>query len=355
MFPSTLAACSSLMDRALRGIRLLADAADCRLLLFPGVGSAEDVFGTAPTTAGPNVPFPHAGDHRRAAPGSAETFLDGSISGLILAAPAFDPLPAGLARAGLPVVVLSAALAPTPSGCGAVHLDERETAHLALNHLWSLGHRRIACLTLPLANGATPRAEDPGLARLMDPLEIPPVPATARSFFYTVTRQRLQHYAAWMRRRQAYDPALIGSLGTWDSHEYLQRLLAGWAALPAERRPTAVFCTQEGMGHAVLAAAHAVGLSVPRDLSVVSVDTEASAMAHAEVPVTCVEIPGERMGEEAIRLLSDMFRARYLARREAARHPDGAAPDTSDWLDCSTRSVYATRLIHRASTAPPAR
>jgi DNA-binding LacI/PurR family transcriptional regulator len=351
VFPSALAACSGLMERALRGIRLFADEADCRLLLFPNASPDEDVFGTASVSA-----ETRSGDQSgaRTATMGADTFLDGSISGLILAAPALDPLPAGLARAGLALVVLAASDAHTPEGCGVVHLDERETAHLALGHLWSLGHRRIACLTLPLVTGGNGQRSAPGNRRLIDPLEIPGPPSAARSFVNTVTQQRLQHYAAWMDQRQAYDPALVGSLGTWDSHEYLQRLLAGWRALPGDRRPTAVFCTQEGMGHAVLAAAHAIGLSVPHDLSIVAVDTEAGAMGYADVPITCVEIPGERMGEEAISLLSEMFRARFLAHREAARHAGGggaAPPDPSPWMDSSTRAVHATRIIRRASSA----
>jgi len=77
---------------------------------------------------------------------STDAFLDGRIDGILYHANTHtDPneRPARLASAGLPTVLLTRSR-DLPDGCGTVYIDENSTANLAMEHLWDLGHRRIA-------------------------------------------------------------------------------------------------------------------------------------------------------------------------------------------------------------------
>ncbi|MEU9796816.1 LacI family DNA-binding transcriptional regulator [Streptomyces sparsogenes] len=75
--------------------------------------------------------------------------------------------------------------------------------------------------------------------------------------------------------------------------------------VPAERRPTAVFCYNDRVAAGVLHAAARLGIAVPGELSVVGYDDQEHMAAYLDPPLTTVALPHRAMGEAAARLLLD--------------------------------------------------
>jgi LacI family transcriptional regulator len=214
-------------------------------------------------------------------------FLDGRVDGILLRAE--DNVRAvPLAAAGMPIVLVTRSL-EIPDGCGAAWADEAQTVHLALEHLWELGHRRIAHIAGPLG----PRAlEQAGLT------------AVKIVTGADIAVRRWEAYRAWMRARRSEDPALIAYPQAWSAPlagPYLQ----GWRRL--ERPPTAVFCSNDAQALDVIAAARLLGLRLPEDLSVVGVDNSHEAR-DADPPLTSVEVPMDAVGREAMRAVLRLIR-----------------------------------------------
>jgi DNA-binding LacI/PurR family transcriptional regulator len=88
-----------------------------------------------------------------------------------------------------------------------------------------------------------------------------------------------------------------------------------------------------------MSAARGIGLSVPRDLSVVGFD-DVGVAAHVEPPLTTVHQPIRQKGAEAARLL-----LAGIERRERDATGAGDAP--------TERLRLPTRLVVRGSTATP--
>ncbi|HZP82047.1 MAG TPA: LacI family DNA-binding transcriptional regulator [Chthonomonadaceae bacterium] len=211
---------------------------------------------------------------------SCAAFLDGRIDGLLLHA--HDNARAvPLAAAGMPTVLLTRSL-QLPEGCGAVWADEAQTVRLALEHLWSLGHRRIAHVAGPV--GAQ---ETSGL------------PADENTGREDIALRRLEGYCAWMRERQRHDPALIAYAQAWAAPQAAQYLQV-WRSLA--QPPTAVFCANDAQARDIIAAAQRMGWRVPEELSVVGVDNSHEAR-DCDPPLTSVEVPIDAVGREALRAL----------------------------------------------------
>ncbi|GGQ55281.1 LacI family DNA-binding transcriptional regulator [Streptomyces flaveolus] len=83
-------------------------------------------------------------------------------------------------------------------------------------------------------------------------------------------------------------------------HEGALRLLD---SVPADRRPTAVFCYNDRVAAGVLHAATRLGIDVPGELSVVGYDDQEHMAAFLSPPLTTVALPHREMGEAAARLL----------------------------------------------------
>lgn len=209
-------------------------------------------------------------------------FLDGRVDGMLLRAPD-NTRAVKLAEAGMPTILPTRSLA-IPDGCGAVWADDAQAAHLALEHLWELGHRRIAHIAGPV------EAQEIDLTKSIDAKN------TAAS---DIALQRMNGYIAWMQERQSYDPALIAYAGAWSAPQAV-RFLQAWRAL--DRPPTAVFCTNDAQALDVIAAAQRMGLRVPEELSVVGVDNSNEARDY-DPPLTSVEAPMDAVGRESMRAL----------------------------------------------------
>ncbi|MBW8872130.1 MAG: LacI family DNA-binding transcriptional regulator [Leifsonia sp.] len=195
----------------------------------------------------------------------------------------------------IPFVVVDPAGDPPPEvpAIGATNWAGGVTA---TRHLLALGHRRIAAIGGPEELMCS-RARIAGYHSALQEAGVPVAPDAVRS-------------AAFSR-----------AAGEQEARRLLE----------AAERPTAIVCGNDMQALGVYDAAFALGLDVPRDLSVVGFDDAPSA-AWARPPLTTIHQPLQKMAEEATR----------LALRLRAGEVD------------STRLELATTLIERGSTAPPA-
>lgn len=245
----------SFLERMWRGIMTAADAADYSLLHYP-CSVRESV--------------------------SCDAFLDGRVDGLLLSAED-NARAIRLAAAGMPTVLLTRSI-DVPEGCGAVWADETQTLALALGHLWSRGHRRIAYVSGPVGKRAGEERENSRQAA-------------------DIAVRRLEAFAEWMREHDALNPALIAFPQAWSAPS-AATTLEKWKQLPDP--PTAVVCANDAQALDVIAAARGLGLSVPGDLSVVGVDDSPEGRFNHPA-LTSVEIPMEAVGAAAVEALLRML------------------------------------------------
>ncbi len=145
---------------------------------------------------------------------------------------------------GIPVVVIEG---DAGDGIPRIELDNREAQRQAAAHLKSLGHERVAIVTLPIRAGWQ-----------RGPL------SAAESITIDVTRERLAG-----ARDVFPDAAAFAAAGSFID----EGLHAGRALLadPAAR-PTAIIAQSDLLAAGVIRAAEEAGLRVPEDLSVTGFD-----------------------------------------------------------------------------------
>lgn len=97
--------------------------------------------------------------------------------------------------------------------------------------------------------------------------------------------------------------------------------------------PTAIFCGNDEMAAGVYKVAHELGISVPRDLSVIGFDNSATA-EQLWPPLTSVRLP--------VRELGQMAAAKLFGKQEKKKHSEGEVTEV------------IPKLIIRESTAAPA-
>jgi LacI family transcriptional regulator len=174
-----------------------------------------------------------------------------------------------------------------------VDVDNEAGARLAVEHLISLGHRRIACVVFDLA--------------------------------YTSARERLAGYRAAIRDAGIKpDPNLIAETGyrVSDAREAAARLLNN-------QEFTAVFAAADLTAAAVLGAVRATGRRIPDDISLVGFD-DIPLAEFLDPPLTTIRVPANQVGEAVGRALLD----RLAGNRE------------------STRTILPVELITRSSVSP---
>jgi len=240
---------------------------------------------------------------------SIDAFLDGRVDGMLFHGSFLDQRQRQerVVLAGMPVVLLTRSLG-LPEGCGAAYADEEQVIRLALDHLHSLGHRRIAHLAGPVG----------------------PRPGTdIVSIRADIALQRLNAYTRQLEALGTFDPDLVGYADEWsDEDGKVAATVAAWYALPEP--PTAIVCANDSLAVAALDAATALGWSVPEALSVVGIDDSVEAR-DAAVPLTSVAIPVEEIGREGIRCLLRLI---------------GGEP-----VEACRVALPVTQLVVRASTA----
>jgi LacI family transcriptional regulator len=200
-----------------------------------------------------------------------------------------------LQRMGYPFVVVDPRV-PLDEGIPAVSAAHASGARAAVEHLLSLGHRRIAVITGPPA--------------------------------WMASTERLNGYRGALAAAGVMpDPALVAE----STFEIASGETAARGLLALPDRPTAIFAFNDNAAVGTLRAARDLGLRVPEDLSVVGFDDSEQA-AIVTPALTTVRQPLAEMGRMAVSLLLRLLENQRVE---------------------ALNVELATRLVVRSSTAAP--
>jgi DNA-binding LacI/PurR family transcriptional regulator len=198
-----------------------------------------------------------------------------------------------LRRRKLPLVGVD----QTPvKGTAHVNVDDREGARAAAQHLLDLGHRRIDILTLGYGDRS---------AFVDDPL------ATRNNF---AARQRMLGWLDALTPAGVTPRVVLSPFRPAEAADEGARLL-----LEGPDRPTAVLCFSDVYAASVIQEAHARGLRVPDDLSVVGYDDNPLA-TRLDPPLTTVRQDIEAKGRLAVATLTAVLKARQNGTAEPVDH-----------------------------------
>jgi DNA-binding LacI/PurR family transcriptional regulator len=98
------------------------------------------------------------------------------------------------------------------------------------------------------------------------------------------------------------DSQHLVSTSGFGAKESREAIAAYFAMLPSGRRPTAILAGGDFMAVGALEVLDNLGLSVPNDLSILSMDGFNLAEIH-DIPLSSVHVPRDELGPEALRLL----------------------------------------------------
>jgi LacI family transcriptional regulator len=219
-----------------------------------------------------------------------EALVDRQVDGLIAVSPRVEERALERIAASVPLVMFGRL--DTSDRYDVVAGDDLGGARLAMQHLFDLGHTRIAHLTL--------MEEDPSS----------PFPHSGRLREYLAAMNARGHDVEVWNADDGQDPA----------YQATRRAIEGGT------RATAVFAAHDELAFGAMRAIADTGA----DISVLGYDDVALA-AHPALGLTSVDQPGERMGARAVELLLER-----IAGRTAAVH-----------------EVFEVELKPRASTRPP--
>jgi LacI family transcriptional regulator len=226
----------------------------------------------------------------------ASTLLQHQVDGIVYAKMFHQRVRVPAEIKGVPVVLLDAV--DIDGRFPAVVPDEVAAARTAVRELTDAGHRRIGFIN----------TDDDH-------------PAPVR---------RLQGYREGLAAAGlAFDPDLVA----FEPGGKHGRIGAGKLLNLAER-PTGIFCYYDHMAFGVYETAAALGLSIPTDLSVVSIDNFEIIADGLGPGLTSVALPHYEMGRWAVNRLLDEI-----------ENPDEARPSPPMLLECP--------IVRRASVAAP--
>lgn len=177
-----------------------------------------------------------------------------------------------------------------------VHIDNHAAARDAIEHLYSLGHRRIGLITGP-SNSA-------------------------------LSRDRLEGATARARVQRAEKDLLVarGDFSLVSGEKAAEQLLA------RADRPSAIICFNDQMAIGAMDVLRRCGLGVPDEVSVVGFDDIPFAR-YTVPPLTTISQPVREIGQETVRLLLGIVRGHTRS---------------------AVSVVLPHRLVVRDSTAPGA-
>ena len=179
-----------------------------------------------------------------------------------------------LQDAGFPVVSLHPG-APL-QGLTSVEPMDREGALMAVQHLLSLGHRRIGLIV-----------EDPQTV-------------------VGAGHERLCGYAdALQRAGVPYDPELVVTVPAHQPQRSGHAAIQQWLASGTEF--TAIFCFNDLVAYGAARELSSQGLQVPDDVSIVGFDDIPASMHFGKAGLTTVKQPLTRIGELALETLLDLL------------------------------------------------
>ncbi|TDC84936.1 LacI family DNA-binding transcriptional regulator [Actinomadura sp. 7K507] len=229
---------------------------------------------------------------------AVEALVDRQVDGIIMVGPLASRTRLEEVSREMPIVVLGRH--ERSAAYDAVFDDDDAGAELVVQHLITLGHRRIVHIT----------HQDESIARPADLLH----------------KIRAEAYERVMREHGlAGEIAVATTYYTEEGGYEGARELLGRSP-----RPTAIFAGADQAAFGALAAVHEAGLSVPTDISIAGYDNTRLA-ALPNISLTSIDQDGTFMGRTAGRLLLERIEGRTSA----------------------VRFSVTPSLIHRRSTAPP--
>jgi len=217
------------------------------------------------------------------------TFLDRNVDGLILAGTMPQTADLEDAARKAPTVVLSSRNFSLP-GVDVVANDDAAGARLAVEHLISLGHRRIAHV-----------AGDSG----------------------HVARLREEGYRTTMREHGLRP--VVNRSGNTEEQGHASAL----QLLRLSDRPTAIFAVNDLAAVGVLDAAFELGIAVPRQLSVIGYDNSYLA-GIGHISLTSVDAAGYGTGHAAAQALIRRIKIPSIPGTETLLAPDLVIRRSSD-------------------------
>ena len=250
-----------------------------------------------------------AGPHHDGGPQAIQVLADRQVDGILAVSTAVDPAWLEDLAQRIPLVMLGRHDASTHYDT--LVNDDLEGARLAVRHLYDLGHRDIAHVTI-------------------DPLwenHLPTGPHAVRARSY---RQTMAELGLADRTRIAYVPQEGGTRE------------AALAILRDSGRPTAVFAGHDELALGVLEAVAELWLTTS-DVSVVGYD-DTEIAAHPLVSMTSINQSGTRMGEIVVRLLLERIAGRTEPVHEVITPKLMARKTTAVLRGGGGRKPQATRL-----------
>lgn len=212
--------------------------------------------------------------------------LDTGVEAIILPPPLCDSLEALDLVWQARIPALSFATADPRSHSSAVLIDDFEGARTMTRHLLSLGHSRIAFVRGDARHSPALRREE-------------------------------GFRAAMAESGQTVTPAQM----VQGDFSYRSGLDAGQQLLgqSPEKRPTAIFASNDDMAAAIVAVALGMGLRIPQELSIAGFDdTPIASLIWPQL--TTIRQPIGEMASRAVEILSELLRGRKSAGDGQIRH-----------------------------------
>ncbi len=226
-------------------------------------------------------------------------YLDSSLAdGIILMDSTYlDGLAASpVSAARMPIVLASLWL--EDQSIPSVRVDNIAGSAMAVNHLVSLGHRKIGHVKGPVGVVLAKTREE-GFRKAMATHELP-----VQEEWLIVGGSSLQ---------AGRDAADI------------------WLAMKAEDRPSALYCYSDNIAIGLMGALQQKGLSIPRDLSIVGFDG-IELGTHLAVPLTTIEQPRFEIGRKSAEAVINIIETQGMLREDL-------------------HTILSVQLVVRASTA----
>ena len=221
------------------------------------------------------------------------TILDGRIDGVIFVAPFVSESTLELlGNLRLPCAIIAGTAV---EGVVTLRVNNDNGMKLVLQHLYDLGHRKIAHIA--------------GRLHMDD------------------TLTRMKAYQTFIREKKITyndDYVVVGRFLIEGGRKAMHELMS----LP--NPPSAVACANDEMAIGAVLAAHEMGLRVPEDVSITGFDMTPST-EHVFPAITTIKLPIGRMGEAAVRAVINLI----------------------DGNEVSHETVFESELLVRASTTIP--
>lgn len=198
---------------------------------------------------------------------------DPSLEGILLLSPHVqEEKIAFLKHFRVPVVFLF--FQPKDPEIAYLDMDNKKGAHLAVEHLVSIGHRKIAFLGGDILLSSNARDRYAGYQEVLMEKGIVENPLIVRHGDFSITH----------------------------GYEAMKKILE----LPKPVRPTAVFGATDMIALGAMQACTQSGLRVPWDMSVVGFDDIETAET-SDPPLTTIRQPFQEIGQKAVQMLDELI------------------------------------------------